>query len=113
MTRHGLVACGKNGNGRMVGLNGLEGHFQPCDSIYDSKAAPGGRVPTLEEWRAQGQLPDTHSWQEFLRSGFQGVFSTNSRARASRNAAEVSQLSCAAGEEGVDIKGIWQKTILS
>ena len=31
-TRYGLVACGSKGNGRMVGLDGLVGPFQPCDS---------------------------------------------------------------------------------
>ena len=28
-----LVACGRSGNGRMVGLDGLVGPFQPCDSM--------------------------------------------------------------------------------
>jgi len=32
-TRYGLVACGSNGNGRMVGLGDLVGSFQPCDSM--------------------------------------------------------------------------------
>jgi len=32
-TRYGLVACGGNGNGRMVGLDDLVGPFQPCDSM--------------------------------------------------------------------------------
>jgi len=27
------VACGSNGNGRMVGLDDLVGPFQPCDSM--------------------------------------------------------------------------------
>ena len=31
-TRYSLVACGSKGNGRMVGLDGLVGPFQPCDS---------------------------------------------------------------------------------
>jgi len=31
--RYGLVACGSNGNGRMVGLDDLVGPFQPCDSM--------------------------------------------------------------------------------
>jgi len=29
----GLVACGSNGNGRTVGLDGLAGPFQPCDCM--------------------------------------------------------------------------------
>jgi len=32
-TRYGLVACGTNGNGKVVGLDDLAGHFQPCDSM--------------------------------------------------------------------------------
>ena len=32
-TRYGLVACGSNGNGRMVGLDDPVGPFQPCDSM--------------------------------------------------------------------------------
>jgi len=31
--RYGLVTCGSNGNGRMVGLDDLVGPFQPCDSM--------------------------------------------------------------------------------
>jgi len=31
--RYGLVACGSNGDGRMVGLEDLVGPFQPCDSM--------------------------------------------------------------------------------
>jgi len=31
--RYGLVACGNNGDGRMVGLDDPVGPFQPCDSI--------------------------------------------------------------------------------
>ena len=31
--RDGLVACGSNGNGRMVGLDALVGPFQPCDYV--------------------------------------------------------------------------------
>ena len=27
------MACGSNGNGRMVGLDDLVGPFQPCDSM--------------------------------------------------------------------------------
>ena len=30
---YGLLACGSNGNGRMVGLDDLVGPFQPCDSM--------------------------------------------------------------------------------
>ena len=30
--RYGFVACGSNGNGRMVGLDGLVGPFQPYES---------------------------------------------------------------------------------
>ena len=30
--RYGLVACGSNGNGKMVGLDDLVGPVQPCDS---------------------------------------------------------------------------------
>ena len=30
---YGLVACGSNGNRRMVGLADLVGPFQPCDSM--------------------------------------------------------------------------------
>ena len=32
-TRYDLVACGRNGNGRTVGLGDLVGPFQPCDSM--------------------------------------------------------------------------------
>ena len=31
--RYGLVACGSNSSGRIVGLNDLVGPFQPCDSM--------------------------------------------------------------------------------
>jgi len=31
--RYGLVACGSNGDGRMVGLDDLAGPFEPCDSM--------------------------------------------------------------------------------
>jgi len=31
--RYGLVACGTNGNGKVVGLDDLAGRFQPCDSM--------------------------------------------------------------------------------
>lgn len=30
---YGLVACGSNGNGRMVGLDDFLGPFQPRDSV--------------------------------------------------------------------------------
>ena len=30
---YGLVACGSNSNGRVVGLDDLVGPFQPCDSM--------------------------------------------------------------------------------
>jgi len=34
--QYDLVACGSNGNGRMVGLNDLVGPFQRCDSYFYS-----------------------------------------------------------------------------
>jgi len=38
------VACGSNGNGRMVGLDDLVGPFQPCDSmILNHKFVKGCR----------------------------------------------------------------------
>jgi len=36
----GLVACGSNGNGRMVGLDDHVCPFQPCDSMILSYAEP-------------------------------------------------------------------------
>ena len=31
--RYDLVACGTNGNGKVVGLDDPAGPFQPCDSM--------------------------------------------------------------------------------
>jgi len=31
--RYGLVACGRNGSGRMVRLDDVVVPFQPCDSM--------------------------------------------------------------------------------
>jgi len=37
--RYGLVACGSNDNGRMVGLDNLVGPLQPWDSMVLQPAA--------------------------------------------------------------------------
>ena len=40
------MACGSNGNGRMVGLDDLVGPFQPCDSMsHKGKSVKSGPTP--------------------------------------------------------------------
>ena len=44
--RYGLVACGSNGDGRMVGLDDLAGPFQPCGSMILYSMKWNGLVST-------------------------------------------------------------------
>lgn len=52
-TWYGLVGCGSNGNGRMVGLHDLVGPFQPYDSMILWRASPIARNGTQSPFSPQ------------------------------------------------------------